>query len=209
MTKKWFIIPALLFLTSCYSQEKVVSVPKVLAQSEVIEDILKTTPYSLPGGKTVIKPKTIRNVISKSIGCQFQDPNTGDLKIYNLIFKNTTVPYDTCIQCQTVQANQSKVQLSIFENKYSEGQTQDNVVADADATLLTDGFLEPLPPNLPQGSPIELKLKVDGEGLLSVDATDMSRPNGVTVHIEVQLKGAMTQEEFEVATKQLTGIKLV
>ena len=164
--------------------------------------------FCLPGGQPIAKPTIIRNVISKSIGCQFQDPETKQLKIYNLIFKNTTVPMDTSIQCYTVDANQQKVQLSIFEDKYSQDQTPDNVVADEDATLLTDGFLEPLPPNLPAHSPIGLKLKIDAEGLLSIDATDMSRPNGVTVHIEVQLKDAMTQEEIEEAKTIVTGISL-
>ncbi len=175
--------------------------------TEVIETKGKGKTFTLPSGQTFTKPTEIRNVISKSIACQFQDDD-GSLRIYNLIFKNTTVPYDTCIQCSTVEANQQRVQLKIFEDKYSQDQTPDNVVADEDATLLTDGFLEPLPPNLPKHSPIELKLKIDAEGLLSIDATDLSCPNGVTVHIEVQLKDAMTKEEVEEAKVLVTGISL-
>ncbi len=36
----------------------------------------------------------------------------------------------------------------------------------------------------------------------------MSCPNGVTVHIEVQLKDAMTQEEIDKAKTIVTGISL-
>ena len=178
-------------------------------EPDCIDKVIETKgkKFTLPSGQTFTKPTEIRNVISKSIACQFQDDD-GKLRIYNLIFKNTTVPYDTCIQCYTVEANQQRVQLNIFEDKYSQDQTPDNVVADEDATLLTDGFLEPLPPNLPKHSPIELKLKIDAEGLLSIDATDLSCPNGVTVHIEVQLKDAMTKEEVEEAKVLVTGISL-
>lgn len=176
---------------------------------EVINDIIqqKGGNLGLPDG--VKMPPVIRNVISKSIGCKLQDKKTGELKIYNLIFKNTTVPCSYKDIFSTVQANQTKVQLSIYENNNIEGQTPDNVVEENDATLLTDGYLEPLPPNLPEGSPIELKLKIDNEGLLSVDATDMSRPNGVTVHIVVDIKGAMSEEEVVEAREEVSGIRFV
>lgn len=175
---------------------------------EIIKEKTNKGGFHLPGGQTLATPTVIRNVISKSIACQFQDPDTGTLKIQNLIFKNTSVPCEESVPCYTVQANQTKVQLRIFEDNYSQDQTPNNIVPDEDARQLTEGFLEPLPPNLPANSPIELKLKVNAEGLLSIDATDLSCPNGVTVHIEVQLKDAMSQEEIKEAEKQLTGIRL-
>jgi molecular chaperone DnaK (HSP70) len=187
-------------------QQGVIDEKDATDQKKVEEALHETgSKFTLPGGTVIEKPKTIRNVISKSIAAQFQDYETGQLYIQNLIFKNTTVPFDCCINCYTVQANQTEVRLNIYENNYSEGQTQNDHVPESDATLLTSGYLRPLPPNLPDRSPLELKLKINNEGLLSVDITDISRPNGVTQHIEVELKNAMSQEEVEEAARQLSG----
>lgn len=175
---------------------------------ESVQKLLDDGVYSLPPGEDVSMPIKIRNVISKSIACTFRNKVSGEIEIVNVIFKNTAIPWTKEIGCETSEDNQSRIELNIYENNYSQGHTPRDVVAEEDATILTTGYLEPLPPGLPKGSPIELKLIINEEGLLSADVTDMSRPDGVTVHITVDLKNAMTQEEFEEAKKQLSSITL-
>jgi molecular chaperone DnaK (HSP70) len=66
--------------------------------------------------------------------------------------------------------------------------------------------LSPLPDNLPAGAPIEIILKIDTQGLFSVDAKDVT--GGRTVHMEVQVGNTMTDEEVAESKAYFDGIKL-
>lgn len=173
---------------------------------EVIDDVTTSQVggWHLPSGK---KPVIVKNVVSKSYALQMQDPETRELKLYNFIFKNSAIPLNVAITASTVEANQTAVKLSVFENNYVKGASERDVVNDEDAKLLICDELKPLPENLPADAPIEVIMKIDEQGLLSVDAKDIT--GGRTVHMEVKLQSVMSAEEVEEAKSQVNALKLM
>ena len=173
---------------------------------EVIEEATTSQVggWHLPSGQ---KPVVVKNVVSKSYALQMQDPDTRELKLYNFIFKNSAIPLDVAISASTVEANQTSVLLSVFENDYAKGASEGDIVNDDDAKLLVSDELKPLPENLPANAPIDVIMKIDEQGLLSVDARDVT--GGRTVHMEVKLQSVMSAEEVEEAKSQVKALKLM
>ncbi len=170
----------------------------------VIGDITSSSPgMGLPGGK---KPVVVKNVVSKSYALQMVD-DKGDLHLYNKIFKNSSIPLEVAVHAGTQVDNQTSVLLSVYENDYAKGASEYDIVKDEDATLLISDELSPLPDNLKAGSPIDVILKIDEQGLLSVDAKDVT--GGRTVHMEVKLQNVMSVEEEQKAKEQVKNLKMM
>lgn len=175
---------------------------------EVIEEATTSQVggWHLPGGQKP-GPGVVRNVVSKSYALQMQDPKTRELKLYNFIFKNSAIPLDVAISAYTVEANQTSVLLSVFENNYAKGASEGDIVNDDDAKLLVSDELKPLPENLPANAPIDVIMKIDEQGLLSVDARDVT--GGRTVHMDVKLQSVMSAEEVKEAKSQVKALTLM
>ena len=90
---------------------------------------------------------------------------------------------------------------------YAKGASDGDIVNDDDAKLLVSDELKPLPENLPANAPIDVIMKIDEQGLLSVDARDVT--GGRTVHMEVKLQSVMSAEEVEEAKSQVKALKLM
>ncbi len=159
--------------------------------------------WHLPSGQ---KPVVVKNVVSKSYALQMVDENKV-LRLYNFIFKNSSIPLEVPIHASTVEANQTSVLLSVYENDYAKGASEGDIVNDDDAKILISDELKPLPDNLPANAPIDVVLKIDEQGLLSVDAKDVT--GGRTVHMEVKLQSVMSAEEVEEAKSQVKALKLM
>ena len=171
---------------------------------EVVNDTSAVTGgFGLPGGK---KPVVVKNVVSKSYALQMVDAND-ELHLYNKIFKNSAIPLEVAVHAGTQVDNQTSVQLSVYENDYPKGASEHEIVKDEDATLLISDELKPLPDGLKAGSPIDVILKIDEQGLLSVDAKDVT--GGRTVHMEVKLKNVMSIEEEQKAKEQVKNLKMM
>lgn len=169
---------------------------------EIIEE-QKKTGFALPSGVT--RTTRLRNVVSKSYAIELQDTDD-QLKLFNFIFVNTSLPLEMPVGCATSVPNQKSAKLSVYENNYTLGSTERDIIPYEDATLLMSDELSPLPDNLPAGAPIEIILKIDEQGLFSVDAKDVT--GGRTVHMEVQLDNTMTDEEVAESKAYFDGIKL-
>ncbi len=175
---------------------------------QTVEEVIEQTAsqpggWSLPGGK---KPVVVKNVVSKSYALELVDDND-ELKLFNFIFKNSAIPLEQAIEAGTQVANQTSVKLSVFENDYAQGASEGDIVNPDDARLLVSDELKPLPDNLPAHAPIAIIMKIDEQGLLSVDAKDLT--GGRTVHMEVKLQSVMSAEEVEQAKAQVTALKLL
>lgn len=172
---------------------------------QTVEEVIKnnTHEFMLPGGT---KPTVVHNVISKSIAIDFWDEETKQAKFYNVIFKNTRVPLEKKMDCSTVEANQTSVQVNVAENNHPEGDKPKNEVPREDCTILVSGELGPLPDNLPAQAPLEIILKIDEEGLLAIDTRDCT--GGKTMHMEVVLTNMMTEEEKQEAINEFKGMKI-
>lgn len=170
---------------------------------EVIEEETKKGHFHLPSGIT--QPTVVKNVVSKSYAIEMVDDDD-QLKLFNFIFVNTAVPLEMAVSAGTHVANQTSVKLSVYENNYTAGSTERNIIPKEDANLLISDDLSPLPDNLPAGAPIEIILKIDEQGLFSVDAKDVT--GGRTVHMEVQLTDMMSEEDITKSKAHFDGIKL-
>ena len=73
--------------------------------------------------------------VSKSYALQMLDQDR-NLKLFNFIFKNSSIPLEVAISASTVEANQTSVLLSVYENDYPKGATDGDIVKDEDAKLL-------------------------------------------------------------------------
>jgi len=168
--------------------------------SEEEKEEIKNNPIFKFGSATQAKPLTIVNVISQSIAVRLycQDDQ---LHIVNQIYKNTEIPCQYELNAGTQVANQTSVNIEIFENA-----SNDEYVEEELCKPLVDGELGPLPENLPAGAPIDVIFKIDENGLLSIDAEH--KPSGATKHLEVNLQNALTQKELEEEKKKVSGLRI-
>jgi len=156
--------------------------------------------FSFAGGK---KPEEVKivNVISQSVAVRLFVGEFNELRIVNQIYKNTSVPCEQTLHAGTQSANQDSVFIEIFENG-----SPDEYVAEADCKELVSGELGPLPANLPAGAPIDVIFKIDDNGLLSIDAYDVT--GGATKHLEVSLKNSLSQQEMEQEIEKVKGLSI-
>lgn len=169
--------------------------------SEEEKEEIKKNPIFTFGSGTQAKPLTIVNVISQSIAVRLycQDDQ---LHIVNQIYKNTEIPCQYELNAGTQVANQTSVNIEIFENA-----SNDEYVEEELCKPLVNGELGPLPENLPAGAPIDVIFKIDENGLLSIDAEH--KPSGITKHLDVKLKNELTDKELEEEIKKVSSLKLV
>lgn len=141
------------------------------------------------GSGSQTKPITIKNVISQCIAVELKCEDD-KLHIVNQIYKNTEIPCEHVLCAGTEVANQTTVEIKIFENA-----STDEYVDEELCKPLVDGILGPLPSGLPAGAPIDVVFKIDENGLLSIDAEH--KPSGAVKHLEVNLQNALSQEELQ------------
>lgn len=155
--------------------------------------------FSIGGGK----PHAIKiiNVISHCIAVKLIVDDDGREEIVNQIYKNTEIPHTKTLPVKTVVENQTSVNMEFFENG-----SDDEFVPEDLCKPLVQGELGPLPDHLPKGSPIELLFNINEQGLLSIDAKDVT--SGITKHLEVQLQNVLSKEELEEAKKRVSGLRI-
>lgn len=151
------------------------------------------------GGKP--SPIKIINVISQCVAVRLMVDDNGTMKIVNQIYKNTELPHTKTLQAGTVEANQQNVYMEFFENG-----SDNEYVEESECKPLIQGELGPLPSGLPKGAPIELLFNISEQGLLSIDAKDLT--GGATKHLEVQLQNVLSKEDVEKEKQKLNGLKL-
>lgn len=155
--------------------------------------------FSIGGGK----PRAIKivNVISQSVAIKLIVDDNGREEIVNQIYKNTELPHTKPLQVGTVVENQTSVIMEVFENG-----SDDEYVPEEYCKPLIKGELGPLPDRLPKGAPIELLFNINEQGLLTVDAKDLT--GGATTHLEVRLQNVLSEEELEEEKKKVSGLRI-
>ena len=163
-------------------------------------EVDKSNPiFAIGSGKGPIK---IVNVVSQCIAVRLVVDDNGREEIVNQIYKNTELPYTKTLPVGTVVANQTSVYMEFFENG-----SMDEFVPEDLCKPLIQGELGPLPANLPKGAPIEMYFNINEQGLLSIDAKDMT--GGVTKHLEVMLQSVLSKEEVEAEKRKVQGLKIL
>ncbi|MFC5064113.1 Hsp70 family protein [Actinomycetospora atypica] len=146
--------------------------------------------------------KRTRNVLSKAFGVRLIDESSGARRPYveHLAFANDVLPTgDRPLEAQTIDDGQTGVQIELYEQAGTvpSADLADNIPISGGAGSI-DGI-----PARPAGAPIDILLRIDDEGLLSVRATH--RESGKRLEIAVTI-GALTPEEVDEATRVVDAI---
>ena len=123
---------------------------------------------------------------------------------FNMIIKNEAMPsgfLEVSGNFSTLYDNQATVDIEIYENDYMDKYFE----VDEDLKI-GDAVLE-LPKNTPVGSPVEITLKLNKEGILEVKGLDKTGSKQVNVKFET--KGVMTKEELERLAQKSQGIAVL
>lgn len=151
--------------------------------------------------------KETRNVLPKAFGVKLVDTTDRDWRskppqfyVEHLVHANDTLPTDVReLAASTVEDGQREIQIELYE--------QSGVVAGPDLAEnkeLNEGRGSiPCPPGLPAGSPVDIRLQVDAEGLLILHATERSTGKELKVEVRVSV---LSTEQVDEATKIVSGI---
>jgi molecular chaperone DnaK len=135
---------------------------------------------------------------SQSFGLKVYISQT-EQSIANLIVKNDRVPASITQSFGTFEANQTSVELAIFENGSSEKRY------DIDKSReISNAEISGLPNGLPEGSPIEVTFKLNEQGILDIYARELSSNRDAKVTI--QTENGISQQEFEEARERSKGL---
>ncbi|WP_374123253.1 Hsp70 family protein [Leptotrichia hongkongensis] len=118
--------------------------------------------------------------------------NNGQETCYNMIIKNEPMNNGVVSVSQifgTLYYDQQTVSIEIFENDYMDE------YFDVDDDLKIGEAILDMPERLPEGSPIEVTLKLNKEGILDVKGLDKTGNREVNARMET--KGVMSEEELE------------
>ncbi len=144
------------------------------------------------------------NITSKSFGIGLTRENgteEGESYVENLIFKDSEVPLDETLDCQTFANNQISVSLKVFESDITdESYEYIEEYKLGEATLQFDY-------PMPKGSPIRVNFKLAEDGILHLTGTDMT--TGKDIKVDMQSNSIMTKEQIEEQKSVISGISIM
>lgn len=131
------------------------------------------------------KPQfTIRNVNSHSLGIVGLDPKSGDRQTSVLIPRNTRLPAKVKRAFRTKELGQKAVVVKIVEGESA---------LPEHCTLIGRCVVQDLPPNLPAGTPVEVKFTYSANGRLSVQVNVVGADKQVS-HEIIRENGLLSAE---------------
>ncbi|MCR3761426.1 Hsp70 family protein [Clostridium felsineum] len=173
-------------------------IKKSIDEKSIDEKIIETaakkvaddTGYTL----SAVKASNVKvvNVVSKSFGVATYNNEEKEV-IYNLIVKNSEVPYEFTERFGTREENQENVMIKIVEDELTDkivDITYGNEIGEAELTL---------PENLPKNSPVDITFKLNEEGRLQIKAVEAVEKREISTSIETSsvIKGKDLEEAKE------------
>ncbi|MET9227618.1 Hsp70 family protein [Lentzea sp. NPDC003310] len=170
-----------------------------------VETIATKTGLSTQKLRTIAAKET-RNVLPKAFGVRLVDTADPDWErkpvrhyVEHLVHANDSLPATGELGAATIYDGQNAVEIALYE--------QSGAVAGREMDEnkhLNDGAgtIEGLPP-LPAGSPVEITMLVDNEGMLKVTATEVSTRKELVIKVRVSV---LSTEEVEEAAKVVAGL---
>ena len=143
--------------------------------------------------------RTVVNVLPKAIGIKVADPSGQDLPergadiyyVEHLLHANEALPAAHHFYAATVQDGQESVELSIYEQS---GVLESPRLADNHQVIVSR--ISGIPP-LPAGTPIDITISVDEEGLLSLTAVEHVSGKKLEVDAPVRVPALRAEEVAE------------
>ncbi|MGH3937872.1 MAG: Hsp70 family protein [Pseudonocardiaceae bacterium] len=146
--------------------------------------------------------KETRNVLPKAFGVKLVDTDTPGWPSYieHLVHANDSLPTDVReLAASTIKDGQREICIELYEQS---GVVAGRDLAENKALNEGQGTISGLPP-LPAGSPVDIELRVDDEGLLRLDATERSTGKQLTIEVRVSV---LTTEQVNEATEIVSGL---
>jgi molecular chaperone DnaK len=135
------------------------------------------------------------NVTAHSLGVEVrhQGRRVNDI----LIAKNTQLPAAATRVYRTAAPNQRRVRVVILQGEAPQAEA---------CIRIGECWIDELPPELPQGSPVEVRCGCAANGLVEVLATD--RTSGRAARAQMHRTGGLTDDEIEREAAWVRGLKI-
>jgi molecular chaperone DnaK len=151
--------------------------------------------------------KRIVNVLPKAFGVKLVDSSAPDWRsqpsryyVEHLVHADEQLPVlDRVLSAQTVEDGQTAVQIEVYEQA---GATESR---ELDANKPVDkgaGEITGLP-SLKRGSPVDINMRIDDEGLLNLKAVERSTGKELTIEVRVSI---LSEAEVQQAKEVVAGI---
>lgn len=144
---------------------------------------------------------SVSNVLPRSFGVLFLRDDSTEVYVHHLAHAQDGLPLTVEETAVTAEHNQTSVSVRLFEQA---GESESEDIADNKEITPETGAVFTGLPNLPKGSPIEVSLEIDPEGLAQVSAFEPV--SGQHLHLEVRLS-VMQKADQELATQIVAGLR--
>ena len=156
----------------------------------------------IPGLRGQKMSEVVTVATTKSYGIKAID-GSGNEKCFNLIIKNKKMENGSITisqNFQTLEANQTSVELEVYESDFSEP------IYDVDEDFKLGACTLELSGDLPAGSPIRVSFTLNKEGILEVSGKDMAKNR--EVHATMQATAGTTMSDEDVAAAKATVMRI-
>jgi molecular chaperone DnaK (HSP70) len=145
--------------------------------------------------------KRIVNVLPKAFGIRLTDSENHDRQyIEHLVHADEQLPSGPrLLNAQTVAEGQTAIKVAVYEQA---GSTESPELDANKPVDHGDGEISGLPP-LRRGSPVEIVMKIDDEGLLNVRAVEPGTGKELEINVRVSI---LSEAEVEEAREVVAGI---
>jgi molecular chaperone DnaK len=142
----------------------------------------------------------VQNVCSRGFGLMLQRHDSEDMYAYFLTHRNDRLPLAITDSFQTVEDNQSEIQVQIFE----QGGSEESERAE-DNNVLIEGWITGIPSGYPKGTVVEVTFSMGADGMLEVTARHVAKDE--PLHLRVETSAALDAEAIAEERKAVSLLK--
>ena len=155
-----------------------------------------------------IAEKRVITVLPKAFGVRLVDTDKpgwmddvdGASYIAHLVHANDSLPSGPHIrELGTVVDGQTQIEIELYEQA---GATEKPDLAYNNPIDHDSGLVTGIPPG-PAGTPIDISMQIDEEGLLSLTATEPQTGTELTIHVRIRI---LDDDQVEAARRQITAL---
>lgn len=139
----------------------------------------------------------IRNLLSKSVGVKFFDPDKNEEYVGHLLDQGQELPAESATTAYCAQDGTTRIEVHLYEQ---DGEVPSRSIGANKEITPEDGAAFEDLPNLSKGSPLEMRMKVDSEGLLEFSGFEPSTNQTVELKVTVS---TLQPDEVEAAKTQV------
>ncbi|MBQ8517550.1 MAG: Hsp70 family protein [Akkermansia sp.] len=181
-----------------------------LETKEKLQQLADEHDMTLEAISTIVTPTY--NVSSRSFGEILVRQSDYVDRIYNILYKNTTLPAEATLTSYTLQDNQTGVKTRVVDNMVEMPTSDAEIYAistegidPALGNVIWEGVL-PIKPGLPKGSPIETIFRLSEDGLLHILSRDPA--SGQTIEGEVKTDSSLSVSEMRQMQRKLNNMTI-